>query len=154
MASTDHPSVIAPPPLLYLLAVVLTATLHWYWPIELLPTAVATWLAILFAGIGLVLIAWGVYTMRQARTAINPYQPTSNIVDSGPFRFSRNPLYVGMDLVVIGIAAWINTLWGLPVIALVLVTMHYGVIQREERHLGDEFGEEYRAYRRKVRRYL
>ncbi len=154
MTSTDHPRVIAPPPLLYLVALVAIVLLHWYWPITLLPAALAAWLAIVMVVLGLAMNIWGAYTMRQARTAINPYRPASTIVDTGPFRFSRNPLYVGADLFLLGLASWLNSLWGIPVFVLVLIAVHYGVILREERYLEGQFGEAYRQYRQRVRRYI
>lgn len=154
MTSTDHAHVIAPPPLLYLGGLIAAAALHWYWPATLLPAALAAWLAAPVALAGLAINLWGAYTMRRSRTAINPYRSTTSIVDSGPFGFSRNPLYLGMDLLFLGIILWLNSLWGAPVLVLLLFVMHYGVILREERYLEDQFGEAYRRYRARVRRYI
>lgn len=154
MTSTDHAHVVAPPPLLYLGGLIATAVLHWYWPVALLPSALAAWLAAPVALAGLALNLWGVYAMRRARTAINPYRSTTNIVDSGPFGLSRNPLYLGMNLVFAGIILWLNSLWGVPILVLLLLVMHYGVILREERYLEARFGDEYRGYCARVRRYI
>lgn len=154
MTSTDHAHVVAPPPLLYLGGLVAAAVLHWYWPLAPLPAVLAAWLAAPVALAGLALNLWGAYAMRRARTAINPYQSTSRIVDSGPFGFSRNPLYIGMDLLFVGIILWLNSAWGVPVFILLLLVMHYGVILREERYLEGQFGEAYRRYRARVRRYI
>lgn len=66
----------------------------------------------------------------------------------------RNPLYVGLDLIYIGLSLLINSLWGLLMLAPLLVVMHYGVILREERYLAARFGESYGRYRASVRRYL
>jgi protein-S-isoprenylcysteine O-methyltransferase Ste14 len=154
MHSDDHAHIVAPPPLLYLGGLVAVVFVHWFWPLALLPAAFAQWLAVAAILAGLAVNLWGVWTMRQARTAINPYQPTTNIVDSGPFAFSRNPLYVGMDLLFVGIIAWLNSLWGVPVLVLLLLVMHYGVILPEERYLEGRFDEAYSRYRAKVRRYI
>lgn len=155
MTSSDHPPIVAPPPLLYLGGLIIAAVLHWYWPIGLLPPGAVSWLvAVPVALAGLAVILWGVYTMRRAHTAVSPYQSTTQIVDSGPFGFSRNPLYVGMDLLFVGLALWLDTLWGVPVFILLLLVMHYGVILREERYLEERFGDAYRQYRARVRRYI
>lgn len=154
MTSTDHAHVVAPPPLLYLGGLVAAAVLQWYWPVALLPSALAAWLAAPVALVGLAMNLWGAYTMRRGRTAINPYRSTTSIVDSGAFGFSRNPLYLGMDLLFAGIILWLNSLWGVPVFILLLLVMHYGVILREEHYLESQFGEQYRRYRARVRRYI
>jgi protein-S-isoprenylcysteine O-methyltransferase Ste14 len=154
MTSTDHPRIIAPPPLLYLAAVIAAVVLHWYWPIALMEPVAATWLALSVVLVGLAVNVWGAFTMRRVRTAINPYQPTSHIVDTGPFRWTRNPLYLGMDLLFVGISLWLNSLWCAPVFVVLLLVMHYGVILREERYLEGRFDEAYRRYCARVRRYI
>lgn len=80
-------------------------------------------------------------------------RPTGLIV-SGPYRFSRNPMYLAWTLIYAGIAALVNTWWLLMLLPLVLVFTHYFVVRREEQRLEQEFGEEYRQYRNNVRRYL
>ena len=92
--------------------------------------------------------------MTAAGTNVNPTLPTTAIVSSGPFRFSRNPLYVALNLFYVGISLVINTWWGAVVWVPLLLVMHFGVILREERYLDRKFGEPYREYRAKVRRYL
>jgi len=76
------------------------------------------------------------------------------IVTAGPFRFSRNPLYVAITLLYLGLTLAVKTWWGVVVLVPVLTTMHRGVVLREERYLEQKFGESYRQYRSKVRRYL
>ena len=72
----------------------------------------------------------------------------------GPYRFSRNPLYVGLAAASLGLTLALDTWWGIIVLALVLIVMHQGVVQREERYLEQKFGDGYRQYRATVRRYL
>ena len=76
------------------------------------------------------------------------------LVRSGPYRFSRNPIYVAFTLLQIGFAVWLDSAWILAMLAPVLLVMSYGVIAREERYLEARFGEEYRSYARSVRRWL
>jgi protein-S-isoprenylcysteine O-methyltransferase Ste14 len=152
--STDKPGVAAPPPLLYGSAFVLVLVFRWFWPMPIFGHAVALWpgLALLVLGVGIA--AWGGRTMHAAGTNVNPALPTTAIVASGPFRFSRNPLYLALTLLYLGLTLAFNTWWGIVVLAPVLIIMHRGVVLREERYLEQKFGEIYRQYRSKVRRYL
>ena len=87
-------------------------------------------------------------------TAIDPYKATTAIVQAGPYRFSRNPLYVALTLLSVGIAAWSNTLWILLLLVPAVVVLRIGVIRREEAYLDRKFGDEYRAYQARVRRWI
>ena len=92
--------------------------------------------------------------MLAAGTNIDPTLPTTAMVVSGPFQFSRNPLYVALTLVYLGLTLLANTGWGLVMLVPLLIVMHRGVVLREERYLEHKFGESYRGYRSRVRRYL
>jgi protein-S-isoprenylcysteine O-methyltransferase Ste14 len=85
---------------------------------------------------------------------VNPGRPTTAITSSGPYRFSRNPLYVSLTLMFLGLTLAANTWWGLVLLVPVLMLMHFGVVLREERYLDRKFGETYRQYRASVRRYV
>lgn len=99
-------------------------------------------------GIGLLLIAWSVRTIGNQESQ----RPTA-LVTGGPYAFSRNPMYVGWTALYLGIAVVVNTVYLFVLLPLVLAACHR-VVRREERSLEREFGDEYCAYRRKVRRYL
>ena len=92
--------------------------------------------------------------MRATGTNVDPTLPTTAIVVSGPFRFSRNPLYLALTLVYSGLTLAFNVWWGVVVLIPLLAVMHRGVVVREERYLERKFGERYRQYRSRVRRYL
>ena len=92
--------------------------------------------------------------MRAAGTNVRPSLPATAIVTTGPFRFSRNPLYCSLTLLYLGLTAIFNTWWGLIVLVPLLLVMHFGVVLREERYLERKFGDTYRQYRMSVRRYL
>ena len=92
--------------------------------------------------------------MLAAETNINPFKPTTSIVSTGPFRFTRNPLYLAMTLIYLGLTLVANTGWCFPLLIPVLLLIHFGVVAREERYLERKFGESYREYRLRVRRYL
>jgi protein-S-isoprenylcysteine O-methyltransferase Ste14 len=97
---------------------------------------------------------WGRKTMHGAGTNISPLKPSINLVNTGPYRFSRNPLYVAITLLYLGFTILLNSWWGVVLLAPVLMVLHWGVVRREERYLERKFGEEYLAYRSQVRRYL
>lgn len=149
-----HSGVLLPPPLLYLGAFLLAWLLKQGWPLPFPDGAWNRWLGFPLLAAGLVFNAWGAWTMLRARTPINPYRPVTSLLTNGPFRISRNPLYVGLDLVYLGVALVTENLWTLLFLAPLLVVLHHGVVRREERHLEARFGDEYRHYRREVRRYL
>jgi protein-S-isoprenylcysteine O-methyltransferase Ste14 len=154
MADPDHPRVLVPPPALYAGGFLLTLGLQWLWPAPILQHRALFWpgLALLILGLGLNL--WGASSMIRARTAINTCRPVSQVVATGAFRVTRNPLYMGLNLVFAGLVLMLNTRWGILFLGAVLIVMHSGVIRREERYLASKFGAVYRDYCRKVRRYL
>ncbi len=153
--NTDSPGVIILPPLLYGVAVVLALLLNWAWPLSILPsTATAFWSGVPLLLLSGALALWGKRSMKQAGTNINPLQPATSLVITGPFRLSRNPLYLSLTLLFAGLSLIVNNLWGLIALVPVLVVLHFGVILREERYLEAKFGESYRQYRSQVRRWL
>ncbi|WP_312912169.1 methyltransferase family protein [Natronosalvus caseinilyticus] len=101
-------------------------------------------------GVGLLIIGWAVRTVGELE--LNGGKPTA-LVTTGPYAFSRNPMYVGWSALYLGITFLLNTAWLLVVLPAMLSTVHL-VVRREERSLEREFGDAYRAYRRDVRRYL
>lgn len=154
MTEPDRPRIIAPAPLFYLPAFVLVTGLHWFWPLPIVDHPATPWVgrAILFPGLALHL--WGILSMKRHRTPINPFLPPKMVVSSGPFRISRNPLYVGLNLVLLGLVLILNSVGGLVVILTLFAIVHFGVILPEERYLERKFGDTYSHYRQLVRRYL
>ena len=142
------------PPLLYGIAFVFVLGLRWIWPLPMFDDAVALWPGIALVMVGVGIAIWGRNALKAAGTNINPSLPTTAIVTSGPFRFSRNPLYIALTLVYLGLTLAVNSWWGIVVLVPLLILMHYGVILREERYLEAKFGESYRQYCSRVRRYI
>jgi protein-S-isoprenylcysteine O-methyltransferase Ste14 len=83
-----------------------------------------------------------------------PWMPSPSLVLQGAYRFTRNPMYVGMTLIQIGIGVILDNLWIVVGAALALVVVHYTAVLREEAYLDEKFGDDYRAYKKKVRRWL
>ena len=104
--------------------------------------------------IGVAIGAWGMLTFARAHTAIAPIRPASQLVQHGPYRFTRNPMYSGLTFAYLGVAALFNLAWAILVLPVVVVALRRLVIVREEAYLQREFGEEYERYRRRVRRWL
>jgi protein-S-isoprenylcysteine O-methyltransferase Ste14 len=102
--------------------------------------------------IGLFLFA--VRTFRAAGTPVPGNRPTTTIVRAGPYRFSRNPIYLAFSLFQLGIALWVNSLWLVLTLFAALAVMSLVVIPREERYLEARFSPEYSAYKASVRRWL
>jgi len=103
---------------------------------------------------GFALIAWGLYTFASAHTGILPMRPATRIVDFGPYRFTRNPMYTGMTIMYIGGALGLNWGWALILLPAVLIAVYTLVIKREEQYLISAFPTEYGDYKRRVRRWL
>lgn len=168
MARPDIPGVIAPPPLIYL------GFLFAGWGLVELgsrPEAIEAGLGWLTAGFnlavdvrrgvaltliigGLLLDGMAAGLFRRRGTAVEPWKPSTVLIDEGPYRFSRNPIYVGFAITYVGLAiamdSWIALLLLLPC----LVVVDRFVIRREERYLAAKFGPPYEAYRARVRRWL
>ena len=152
--SSDSPNVVVLPPLLYAAGLACGFLLQWLFPRHILSTDARYWAggAILLSGV--VLAIWGRRVMKQAGTNVNPREPTTALVVAGPFGFSRNPLYVALTLMYVGLALLSNALWVLVLLVPIALVLHWGVVRREERYLEAKFGDAYRSYRSEVRRYL
>ncbi len=151
----DSAKVLVFPPVLYLGALLLGLILHVLIP---LPWHPPEWPS-RFAGVvlllaGLILARAAQAALRRAGTNVRPDQPTTAIVRDGPFRYSRNPLYLATTLLYAGMALIIPALWTLLLLVPLLVVLQVGVISREENYLEAKFGADYRSYRATVRRWL
>lgn len=151
----DNPGVGVHPPLFFLSALLLGVVIddrvhrlvifhHTHW----------RGLGLIAVLLGVALVAVGRRTMVKAGTNVNPTLPAIAIVDSGPFRFTRNPLYVGLTVIYVGLSILLNTWWSLLLLVPVWLVMHFKVVRREETYLEGKFGESYLSYRHRVRRYL
>ena len=159
MTELRHPGVRFPPPTLFVAGFLLGWLLErWVVRLRLVggdaSTAPLVWGGSVAIVLGLATIAWGLLTFFRARTAIMPHHSASRLVTHGPYRFTRNPMYLGMSLLHAGLALRMNMGWPLIMLPLALLAVWAFVIRREERYLGSAFGEEYAAYRRRVRRWI
>src|SRR5436309_636175 len=121
--STDNPAVVARPPFIYLGAFVVVLVLRWFWPAPIFGRAVAVWAGLAAVALGVGIAIWGRRTMEAAGTNINPALPATTIVSSGPFRYSRNPLYLSLTLIYLGLTVAFDTWWGLAVLVPLAAVM-------------------------------
>jgi protein-S-isoprenylcysteine O-methyltransferase Ste14 len=154
MSKQDTAGVIAPPPLIYLAGLVIGLGLGYLAPTPFLPRSIAYGLGAVLILIAASIIISARRMMLRAGTAIKPTIPTTALVITGPFRFTRNPLYVGATLFYVGIAVTARSLWALALLLVVLAVMQRGVIDREERYLERRFGTDYVRYKERVRRWI
>ncbi|MGG7056013.1 methyltransferase family protein [Nitrosomonas sp. ANs5] len=108
----------------------------------------------LVAGLGAAVLAWTLVTCWLHRTTVNPYKAATRLCTTGPFRYSRNPIYLGDWFILVGASMILATWWPLLFAPLVWLLLHYGVIRHEEAHLAARFGDSYLAYQARVRRWL
>jgi protein-S-isoprenylcysteine O-methyltransferase Ste14 len=154
----DHAGVLAFPPLLFagpFAAGWLLGRVLGLRPLALPPHAPAVraagWALL---ALGLALGAWAARTLVAHRTAVDPYRTTTALVTAGPFARSRNPIYVAQALVYLGGALAANAPGPLLLFPVAFVLVRDGVVRREERYLAGKFAEAYRAYCRRVRRWV
>jgi protein-S-isoprenylcysteine O-methyltransferase Ste14 len=151
----DNPQVIIRPPLAWGLAIVAGFALDWLAPLPFLPTGwPARLLGTAVFAVALTLFAWAIATITQAGSNVPTSRPVTAIVDSGPYRFTRNPIYLAMALGLTGLAIAFGDLWLLTMLVPFALVIRYGVIAREEAYLERKFGDVYGAYRARVRRWL
>jgi protein-S-isoprenylcysteine O-methyltransferase Ste14 len=151
----DFADVILPPPVLYLGAVVALVVLRWFKPWPIFAASTFT----LYAGVALSVLAvglgiWAVATLRRAGTNVDPRKASTTIVTEGPFHYTRNPIYVGLAVLYLGITLALNCWWGVALLVPTLIVMHLGVIRREEYYLERKFGGDYLRYKYSVSRYV
>ena len=150
----DAPKVITIPPLVYVPFLAMGIVLDFLFPLPLLPNRVQYLVGFAVMAVSGLIIPFVLLEFRKARTDFNPRKPTTAIITTGPFRFSRNPSYLVLTLLCVGIGIAADSIWILGLLIPAIVVMHYGVIAREERYLENKFGEEYLRYKRSVRRWL
>ena len=154
MSAPDTAGVAVRPPVLYLGTLLLGGLIDLVFPAQIpafaerLPTAGLA----LVAGLGLLVACF--LRFKAAGTNVPTWMPTTALVISGPYHFSRNPIYLALTIIYLGLALAYGSWWPIVLLAPVLIVMRFGVIGREERYLEAKFGDAYRAYRASVRRWI
>ena len=156
VANLDSPGIAAwRPAALQVSSVLLGLLLHARWPFESSLVADVSWVAgPLFVGLGVTIIALSYGEFFRAKTTLRPDRGANALIRTGPFAFSRNPLYVAVMIMITGIGVWVNSLWILGMLVPLFFGMSFAVIAPEERYLESRFGQEFFDYKSRVRRWL
>jgi protein-S-isoprenylcysteine O-methyltransferase Ste14 len=154
-AAQDVPNLgLIRPPLVYLGSLVVGALIQLAMPLPFLPRTLTVTLGASLVVVAIALVSYSVAKFRAAGTPVPARKPTTVIVRTGPYRFSRNPIYLAFSLFQLGIAIWVNSPWLLATLVGAVALIHSVVIPREEQYLERRFGVEYLDYKASVRRWL
>ena len=151
---SDNAGVVAPAPVIYGTAIAVGLAAEFALPIALLPRPIGLWLGAATIAISIPIVVSAFRALARARTAFDARKPTTRIVTDGAFRFSRNPTYVSLTLLHVGVALVLGSLWVLLMVVPAVVAVHLGIVLREERYLEAKFSVVYRSYATKVRRWV
>jgi protein-S-isoprenylcysteine O-methyltransferase Ste14 len=154
MNKPDNAGVIVPPPLIYFAFFLFAVALHRLLPLPRLAGPAFRLTAALLALAWLLLTIPSIQRFHAAGTHVLPTRPATALVTTGPYRYTRNPLYLGMLFLYVAAACWSGLLWPLLLLPVLVWTMTVAVIHREERYLSRTFGAAYRNYQSRVRRWL
>ena len=150
----DNPGINLPPPMIYVVPLLLGLVLDRRVRLPFLPRGAARGLGWPLLGGGVALNGWFLKTMRDAEAPIRTDKPVPKLTTKGPFRYTRNPSYLALTVIYAGIAILRNSPWAMLLLPLVVMVIQREVIGREERYLERAFGEEYLDYKTKVRRWV
>jgi len=154
MPPQDTPGVLAPPPLIFAGALILGWLLDRMVPQPVLPAAIAPWAGGVLVAAALALAGAAAREMRRIGTAVDPYTPSTALVLTGPFARSRNPIYVALVLLSLGLALLVNALWCAVLLLPAVIVLRRFVVAREEAYLERRFGDDYRRYCARTRRWV
>ena len=150
----DHADVRIPPPLIYVAGFVLGLALERFLPVLVLPKIPSRVAALLCIAVGVTIAAWSVGLFRREHTSFVPIKPATTLVIYGPYRLTRNPMYLGLVCIYLGIALWFGIFWALILLPAVMALIQRYVIIREEQYLERKFGGAYLKYKADVRRWI
>jgi protein-S-isoprenylcysteine O-methyltransferase Ste14 len=150
----DHAAVKIHPPVLLFIHLVAVFLLNWLLPLPFAFPRILVWLGYLLVLVGIGLPFFAAGRIMQAHTTLDPHGSVTEIVTSGPYRFSRNPIYLGFVCFLVGFTFIFRTYWGLILSPVFIVLLYQLVIKHEEAYLEKKFGEVYTSYKSRVRRWL
>ena len=150
----DRPEVVALPPVIYLAFLLMGLAMNYSRPVTVLPASVQYIAGFAIIALAGVIVVSAVLQFRRASTSFSDFAPATQVVTRGPYRLSRNPSYVALSSLYVGIGVAADNVWIVAGLVPILIVMHYGVIVREAQYLERRFGEEYLQYKASVRRWV
>ena len=151
----DNSGAIIRPPVAWAFAILAGLIIDWLYPLPFVAALIPrVWVGIVVFALGFALAVWAIITIRKAGSRIETSLPTTTIVSSGPYGFTRNPVYLGMFLGQTGLAIGFDSLWLLAMLVPFYLVIRYGVVAREEAYLERKFGRTYLGYKSRVRRWV
>ncbi len=150
----DSAGVRFPPPLMFLGALIIGVLLQFIWSLPFLPWRIGMFSGTIVFGLGVLLVASAALLFTRAGTGLPPWTPTTQLVIRGPYRITRNPMYLGMAMIQAGLGLCLGSLWILFMLVPVLWWIRHKVIAAEEAYMEEKFGNAYRDYCGRVRRWL
>ena len=151
---TENPSGAVHPTFFMVLWALLTLVLSYLWPLDLPQVSYLKMAARVIVVAGGLLLLWAQFALWRQGTTADHNKPTVTLVTGGPYRISRNPIYLGLVLLFTGIALAYGKIWGLVLVVPFAVVLHFRTILPEENYLARTFGERFVRYRNTVRRWL
>ena len=152
--ASTRPGIRIPPPVIYLAALAIGFVLNYLWPMSPFPGSTGYVIGSVVILLSVLIMPPVLRRFRRAGTTFDVRKPASVLITDGPYRFSRNPSYVALTLMYLGIGIHLNIGWILILVAPVFLVMNLWVVRKEERHLEARFGEQYSRYKATVRRWL
>lgn len=150
----DKAGVIMFPPLLYLLVLLTGILLSYCFPYQLIKSDIALPLGIVIAATGITTLLFAATLFRKKKNPVNPSGSTKLIISSGIYQYTRNPMYLSLTLIYTGISIITNSWFSFIFLFPLLIVVQKGIIEREEKYLTRKFGNDYLAYKEKVRRWI
>jgi protein-S-isoprenylcysteine O-methyltransferase Ste14 len=146
--------VLIKPPRLFLISIVAGLLFQLLWPFKFASSGAVVWLGLSLISGSLGLMFWADGTFKRWETAVNPDNPATTLVKTGPYRFSRNPMYLAFLLIQFGIGLVVGSWWLFITLLPTWIMLRWGIIAREEWYLAEAFGTTYHEYKTAVRRWL
>lgn len=150
----NGPGILFPPPLIYFIGFLFAYAMNRFYPIPMFGPPLSIVVALLAVTPSAVLGLWSLVEFLRARTNLFPHKPSSSLVIVGPYRVTRNPMYLSLTLLYVSFGFLLSIAWAFIVLPAIMFIMNVYVIIREESYLESRFGEQYRAYKQQVRRWL
>src|SRR5260370_3322574 len=152
--SSDHPHIIAFPPFIFLGCALVSGALRFLFPLRLMDYSISWPIGVALALLAVSTAIWAVQVMRAGGTNVRPDKPALAIVRRGPYRFTRNPMYLALCILPVSLGFLLDSCMPITFTPVLAAFLHFGVILREEHYLESKFGEDYLALKRTVRRWI